>query len=97
MAAVERTKAGFDLTLPFGERGGIEGRPPAPPCYEGRRFDSVEAALADGPKFFVELMTARGSRDGREIVRELERLRASARLERDAEGRYVYRPSAAAS
>jgi len=90
------SKAGFDLTLPFGERGGIESRPPEPPRYEGRRFDSVEAALADGPKFFVELMTARGSRDGREIVRELERLRASARLERDPEGRYVYRPTAPA-
>ena len=94
----ERTasKAGFDLTLPFGERGGVESRSPGPPRYEGRRFDSLEAALADGPKFFVELMSARGSRDGREIVRELESLRGSGALERDAEGRYVYRPAAAA-
>ena len=90
------SKAGFDLTLPFGERAGIESRPPEPPRYEGRRFDSVELALADGPKFFVELMTARSSRDGREIVRELERLRGSGTLERDAEGRYVYRPAAPA-
>jgi UbiD family decarboxylase len=87
------SKAGFDLTLPFGERRGIESRTPAPPRYEGRGFDSLEAALADGPKFFVELMSARGSRDGREIVRELEALRASGILERDAEGRYVYRPA----
>ncbi|HET7362479.1 MAG TPA: UbiD family decarboxylase [Burkholderiales bacterium] len=90
------SKAGFDLTLPFGERKGIEARLPVPPRYEGRRHDSLEAALAEGPKFFVELMSARDSRDGREIVRELERLRASGRLERDAEGRYVYRPGAAA-
>src|SRR5947208_7985821 len=90
------SKAGFDLTLPFGERQGIEARLPEPPRYEGKRYESVEGALADGPKFFVELMTARGSRDGREIVRELERLRASGRLERDAEGRYVYRQGAAA-
>jgi UbiD family decarboxylase len=90
------SKAGFDLTLPFGERSGIDSRLPQPPSYEGRRFDSLEAALADGPKFFVELMSARGSRDGREIVRELETLRQSGRLERDAEGRYVYRPGAAA-
>ena len=90
------SKAGFDLTLPFGDRSGIEGRPPEPPRYEGRRFDSLEAALADGPKFFAELMSAQGSRDGREIVRELERLRGNGRLERDAEGRYVYRPTAAA-
>jgi hypothetical protein len=36
-------------------------------------------------------MSARGSRDGREIVRELDALRASGSLERDAEGRYIYR------
>ena len=32
------------------------------------RFASIEAALADGPKFFAELMAADGSDDGREIV-----------------------------
>ena len=85
------SKAGFDLTLPFGERKGIEARLPEPPRYEGKRYGSLQAALADGPKFFVELMSALGTRDGREIVRELEELRASGRLERDAEGRYVYR------
>src|SRR5437773_258755 len=34
------SKAGFDLTLPFGERSGLESRLPAPPRYEGRRFES---------------------------------------------------------
>jgi len=73
-------KAGFDLTM--------QGTPtPLPPAYEGRRFDSVEAALRDGPKHFVELMAAQASRDGREIVRELEALRP--RLARDPDGRYV--------
>ena len=43
--------------------------------FAGRRFASIEAALADGPKYFEELMTAVGSRDGREIVRALEALR----------------------
>src|SRR3954466_5754839 len=88
------SKAGFDMTLPFGERKGIEAHLPQPPRYDGQRYDSIETALAHGPKFFVELMSARGSRDGRDgrdIVRELERLRTSGRLERDAEGRYVYR------
>ena len=33
-------------------------------------------------------MSAVGSRDGREIVRALEGLRATAVLERDGEGRY---------
>lgn len=94
----ERTgsKAGFDLTLPFGARRGIEARMPEPPRYEGRRFASVREALGDAPKFFVELMAARGSRDGREIVRELEALRAEGSLARDDEGRYVYRPGPAA-
>lgn len=79
--AVTGAKAGFDLTM-------RDPAPtPLPPAYEGRRFDSVAAALADGPKHFVELMAARASRDGREIVRELEKLRA--RLSRDPEGRYV--------
>jgi 2,5-furandicarboxylate decarboxylase 1 len=79
--AATGAKAGFDMTVR--EKAPL----PLPPVYEGRRFDSVEAALGDGPKFFVELMAARGSRDGREIVRDLERLRE--RLARDAEGRYV--------
>ena len=62
---------------------------PEPPRFDGKRFPSIEAALADGPKFFEELMGAVGSRDGREIVRELETLRAKAALDRDAEGRYL--------
>jgi UbiD family decarboxylase len=87
-------KAGFDLTLPFvrpSEVRSIEHSVPAPPRYEGRRFLSVEAALADGPKYFEELMAATGSRDGREIVRELEQLRAGRGLERDGEGRYAFK------
>ena len=37
-------------------------------------------------------MTAVGSRDGREIVRQLETLRATGTLERDSEGRYFVKP-----
>jgi len=80
-------KAGFDLTLPIGERI-LEHRIPKPPTLDGRRFESLRAALADGPKFFAELMAAVGSRDGREIVRELEALRGAGTLSRDQEGRY---------
>jgi UbiD family decarboxylase len=85
-------KAGFDLTWPFGAGGRIETRVPAPPRFAGKRFASIEAALADGPKSFEDLMCAAGSRDGREIVRALETLRAAGRLERDAEGRYLLKP-----
>ena len=85
------TKAGFDLTLPFlapGQERSIEFRVPSPPDYECARFASVEAALADGPKYFQQLMGASGSRDGREVVRELEALRGKRGYERDSEGRY---------
>src|SRR6516225_8537061 len=83
------SKAGFDLTWPFGTGNRLETQVPEPPRFEGRRFASIEAALKDGPKFFEELMTAVGSRDGREIVRDLDALRASPGLDRDNEGRYV--------
>ena len=81
-------KAGFDLTWPVGAASKLEMRVPEPPRYAGKRFPSIEAALADGPKFFEDLMSAVGSRDGREIVRALEALRAKATLDRDNDGRY---------
>jgi UbiD family decarboxylase len=84
-------KLGFDLTWPAGAAASLEMRVPAPPRFAGKRFASIEAALADGPKFFEELMSAAGSRDGREIVRELERLRGKTALARDTEGRYFLR------
>jgi 2,5-furandicarboxylate decarboxylase 1 len=82
-------KAGYDLTWPFGQGDRLEARVPAPPTFLGNRFASVEAALADGPKFFEELMTAVGSRDGREVVRILGGLRKRLALDRDGEGRYI--------
>jgi len=89
-------KAGYDLTWPFGSGDRLEARVPAPPRFAGRRFASVEAALADGPKFFEELMAAVGSRDGREVVRALAPLRDKQALDRDGEGRYLMRPNPAA-
>jgi len=86
-------KAGFDLTWPFGAANRLETRVPEPPRFEGTRFASVKAALSDGPKYFEQLMTAVGSRDGREIVRELETLRASIALDCDQDGRYVIKPA----
>jgi 2,5-furandicarboxylate decarboxylase 1 len=87
--ATTGAKAGYDLTLPFGGQRRIESEIPQPPRFEGKRFDSVEAALRDGPKFFEQLITAVGSEDGREIVLTLEELRRQGRLKRDpAEGRY---------
>ncbi|HEX3916272.1 MAG TPA: UbiD family decarboxylase [Caulobacteraceae bacterium] len=82
------SKAGFDLTWPFGAGAAFDRQVPAPPAHDGQRFASVVAALEDGPKLFMQLMDAVGSRDGREIVRMLEDLRLAGALDRDAEGRY---------
>ena len=46
-------------------------------------------AGAAGPASFLELMAAAGSRDGREIVRELDALYAADKLTRNESGRYV--------
>jgi len=82
-------KAGFDCTLPFAQT--LAGPPiiPEPPRYGGKRFPSVEAAIEDGPKFFEDLMAATGSRDGREIVLVLEKLRLAGKVGRDKEGRWI--------
>ena len=62
---------------------------PEPPRYEGKRYASVRAALADGPKYFEELMAATGSDDGREIVIALQALREEGVVEQDQDdGRY---------
>ncbi|MEQ9814616.1 MAG: UbiD family decarboxylase [Azospirillaceae bacterium] len=82
-------KAGFDCTLPLDLAARIEARIPEAPSFEGERFDSIEAALADGPKTFMELMVAVGSRDGREIVLSLDEIRQQGRLGRDGEGKWL--------
>jgi UbiD family decarboxylase len=92
MGARTGAKLGFDLTWPVGAASRLELQVPMPPKFEGKRFASLEAALADGPKFFEDLMSAVGSRDGREIVRALEALRGKGDLIRDAEGRYAIAP-----
>jgi 3-polyprenyl-4-hydroxybenzoate decarboxylase len=81
-------KAGFDCTLPLNQASSIESRIPEPPRYEGERFPSIEAALEHGPKTFAQLMAAAGSRDGREIVRELEAIRTRGLLGREPDGRW---------
>jgi 3-polyprenyl-4-hydroxybenzoate decarboxylase len=82
-------KAGFDCTMPIDVARSIEGRIPRPPEIAGARFASVEAALADGPKTYAELMAALGTRDGREILPVFDALRAAGRLARDDAGRWM--------
>lgn len=81
------SKAGYDLTWPMEHATKWELQTPQPPSYQGKTFPSVEAALRDGPKRFEELMTATGSRDGRDIVAELDKLRPAG-LTRDDLGQY---------
>jgi UbiD family decarboxylase len=85
-------KAGFDLTWALGTAGRLEARVPEAPTYRGQKFPSVEAALADGPKTFEDLMSAVGSRDGREVVLALDAVRQTKSVDRDGEGRYFIAP-----
>jgi hypothetical protein len=86
------SKIGFDCTIPFGKRGSLEWGVPEAPVIKtngnGSRRRAAEV-LAEGPASFLELMAAAGSRDGREIVRELDALYAADRLTRNDSGRYV--------
>jgi len=83
-------KLGFDCTIPFGKANSLEfSVPSAPQPQKAARHQSAADALAAGPASFLELMAALGSKDGREIVRELDGLYAQKRLGRDDDGRYV--------
>jgi 2,5-furandicarboxylate decarboxylase 1 len=87
-------KIGFDCTIPFGKRSSLEWGVPMPPVMPKQNSKangkkSVADMLVDGPASFLELMIAAGSRDGREIVRELDALYSSDRLARNDSGRYV--------
>ena len=80
-------KAGFDLTLPLGARA-LEHTVPKSSVSGVKRHDKVEDALAAGPSSFGALVAAIGSRDGRDVVRALDGLRAAGRLDRTEDGLY---------
>jgi UbiD family decarboxylase len=83
-------KLGFDCTIPFGKANSFEFSVPAAPAIKkSTPYKSAAEALAAGPASFLELMAALGSKDGREIVRELDALYDAARLGRLDDGRYV--------
>ena len=81
-------KAGFDCTRPFGKANSFEYEIPMPPVLAPRPRSTVEAALASGPHSYLELMEVLGTRDGREVAVELERIEESGRLTRLEDGRY---------
>jgi UbiD family decarboxylase len=83
-------KLGFDCTIPFGKANTLEFSVPLPPvAKQAAPHRSAADALAAGPASFLELMAALGSKDGREIVRELDALYTAQRLTRHDDGRYV--------
>src|SRR3954469_25872720 len=81
-------KAGFDLTFPFGWNRESEFRVPEAPKLRATAKQTVHQALEAGPKSFRELMEAAGSRDGREVLIELDAVRKGVGLERAPDGRY---------
>ena len=85
----DMAKAGFDCTMPFNVPRTLESQVPHPPVFKGEpaRFQTVEAALeASGPITFMQLMTALGSQDGREI--SLDEIQCSTDLCRFAHSRH---------
>lgn len=85
------TKAGFDLTGPL-TRTGVEARTTHAPRIDGAaRYQTVEQALGARPMYFSELMAVLGSKDGREIAMELDRLRGQGSLSRSQDGEWLLR------
>lgn len=87
------TKAGFDLTVPLGRPERVENRVAHARRFEGRaRFGTVREALESEPMYFAQLMEAVGSRDGREVALELDRLREEGILMRFDNGEWALKP-----
>ena len=87
--ALERTvaKIGFDCTKDPGPKPDIDHiRSIATPLTGQKRASSVREALAGGPRYFGGLLADLGSRDGREVAIELDRLREEGILARDDHG-----------
>jgi 2,5-furandicarboxylate decarboxylase 1 len=91
-------KAGFDCTKPFGKGDSVEFTVPHAPQLarakaaagtKGNSGQTLEAALAQGPATYLELMAALGTRDGREILRDFGKLYEQGRLQRLKDGRYT--------
>jgi hypothetical protein len=91
----KQTKGGFDMTAPFGvpdrveyRRSDAPGAAAAAGAASTAEARSVREMLQSGPKYFIELMDALHSRDGREVVLELERLRQENSLNRTPNGQW---------
>jgi UbiD family decarboxylase len=82
-------KCGFDLTWTFPRPTAVTARVPEAPKIGGpARFQTVQQALETGAMHFAKLMSVLGSRDGREIVLEIEKLRDANKVDRNSDGEY---------
>jgi hypothetical protein len=84
------TKMGFDATAPYGHERQVDyWRPQAPHLTGTPRYQTVRQALEAQPLFFSQLMEAVGSRDGRDVALELNRLREEGILDRLSNGEWT--------
>ena len=63
--------------------------PDTPRFVTAKTAATVEEALTRSPQTFFELMLALGTRDGRDILRAFDDLRAKGRLKRLEDGKYA--------
>src|SRR5690606_3082443 len=85
-------KIGFDATAPYGVPETLENTRPRPPQVRNAppaRFQTVAGALEDGPKHFLDMVLATGSRDGREVALALDALREAGRVSRLENGAWA--------
>jgi 2,5-furandicarboxylate decarboxylase 1 len=83
-------KVGFDATAPKGLPDTLVNRRPLPPRLAlAPRFQTVRQALESGPMYFMQIMEALGSDDGREIALELATLREEGVLVRNDDGQWA--------
>jgi UbiD family decarboxylase len=84
------SKVGFDLTSPTSKSGEVRFARPRPPrIVPATTNASVRQALESGPKYFGEILSAVGSKDGREVTLELDALREAGTLTRLDNGEYA--------
>jgi 2,5-furandicarboxylate decarboxylase 1 len=84
------SKAGFDLTAPYGRPDRVEYRRPAPPRLRARNIAAtVRDALAAGPRTFADIMQDVGSTDGRDVALELAALREAGEIRRLRDGEWA--------
>lgn len=84
------SKVGFDLTAASAKSTEVRFQRPRPPRVEPAMTNaSVRQALEAGPKYFAEILSAVGSKDGREVAIELDLLREAGELTRLDNGEYA--------